>query len=171
MLARISGYPDVQTVCPSRAAFVQSWLGKSVSGCFPVKRGTASKIVRFLPSYCTDRGLTCTGVLALAQAPRWNGISALQYFQPDISTGTILHMEGNDSSPCLLHVTPKWQSSYINLGNDVYVSLKRYDPGNEDNTLYVKVLSGRHRGQLGWMAIQHTVPVVGQGLYGIVDPK
>ncbi len=161
-----------QPMCRSVEDLIRWWHTGRLGNCFSAKHGEPVLVERIIEASC-PRSSPCLGpyVTLRSMNGRWTGISALAYLMPRIRNGTILVMVSDWGSPCFLWRRPETLVGAVNLGSRAIVSVLRYVPANPNEQLLVRVLTGRFRGRVGWMSISDSLPLPGQGLYGVMPSR
>lgn len=142
------------SICSSPAA----WRDFSSGGdavCMKKPRGTPVTIISFVHDYNTDPSGKVDEPIVQVQATdhSWQGwTAAMVDLQPRIPSGTqvVLETLGNAD----VYLAPK-QDADLNAGTllkgQTLVTIIKQDTKTEDRDLYVRVASGPHVGERGWV--------------------
>lgn len=161
---------ETQPICNSIAEF-NNWWNQRPNSCLHVHYGLPAVVLEIVPPTCSD-DTRCFGAIVKVRARtrKWTGYTGLSYMQPNIKPGTVLKMVADWNSPNILTRDPnKSLIGAVDLGTAAYVKVLRYVPQYRVQ-LYVVVLTGKYRMRRGWMEIADAEGVLGQGIYGLIDP-
>jgi hypothetical protein len=138
-----------QAVCPTLATILAD---RSPDQCRYITAGTPAIVDAIIPCKKTDPswGWESPHVRIHAADGSWAGFADAGMLQPSIPAGTLIELQRDWGAPLALNDDHGGQTI---LGDTAMVKLLRYDPRREAS-LYVKVLDGPHRDQMGWTWIQ-----------------
>jgi len=149
-------YTTNQPICRDEAAIIGLEKTGILSrpNCFFVNRGSAARVARIIPdTVANDADWKYDDhvpyVVLGALNGKWRGITFLSSLRPDIPVGTIIRMEPLEG-PLGLY-SCRTRCGAIAISDQVDVRVLQYDPGSDDRSLYVVVLSGPLRARKGWM--------------------
>jgi hypothetical protein len=134
------------TVCPTLATLLAGQLSDQ---CQTISFGAPAIVDAIIPCKRTDPtwGYESPHVRLHATDGSWAGFTRAANLQPDIPVGTLIELARLGDAPLTMDGD---HGTHTAIGDRAMVKLLRYDPRKEES-LYVEILNGEHRGQRGWM--------------------
>ena len=135
-------------VCPSLATILADQPSKE---CRHIPFGTPAIVDAIIPCGKTNSSWNVGSPHVRFHAPdgSWAGFTDAGMLQPNIPVGTVLELHRDLLGP--LEMSNDRGEKTI-IGDEALIKVLRYDP-RKDASLYVKILEGPHRDQIGWASL------------------
>ncbi|MDP9018893.1 MAG: hypothetical protein M3N19_11310 [Candidatus Eremiobacteraeota bacterium] len=168
---------QTQIICQSQSAY-RITANVERSRCLHKDFGTPAQVTKIISSAPSDWYYPVPFVVLRAIDGSWSGVTTALELQPDIPPGAVIVLTRKEY-PVALAPTQAFsaQGWGPDLGTDVRVKVLHYYPAAWDmRPLYVQVLEGRYRGNVGWIFMRDTqmedsLNANGSGLDYSVQPE
>lgn len=145
-----------QPVCSSLETLAGAFSSRTAK-CLPIKYGSAAKVERVMISERLRRSgvpqLVEPIIFVRAADNSWFGYTSILGLQPNIPTGTLLHVVPQAEAPSLLGACPARSCGGVPIVNRMEARLLEYHPEQSETQLYVKVVDGPYRNRHGWISL------------------